>query len=141
MAYDENPDRIHHTVLEHRQLHYYGGVVRALFIVAALVLLIAKTVGAELPLSLTGSVVTAVLLIVAAGITTPVLVWIQWINEVFALWGTLLFGTSAIEHYRAGSTIADTSFFAVEVLAILFLIALYYATKTVRGILLRAKIR
>ena len=121
-------------------LHYYGGHVRALFVTSALVLIVSATSGAQLPLSEMGTVFTAILLMLAAGITNPEQYWIHWINEGFSLVGTVLFATTAIDYYRMGLSFVDRSFLATEALAILSLVALYYTTKTVRGLSLRHKL-
>ena len=117
--------------------HYHGDEVRILFFVSALVLIVAQSTGAALPFSTLGAVVVAVLLVVAAGITNPGQSWIHWLNAFLATVGTLLFGTTAIEHYRAGMSIFDTSFLYVEALALLSLVALYFTTRTIRGLVQR----
>ncbi len=117
--------------------HYHGDGVRALFVASAIILIVAKSTGADLPLSTFGTVVAAVVLVIAAGITNPVQFWIHWINAFLAICGTILFGTTAIEHYRSGISIFDSSFVYVEALALLSLVALYFTTQTVRGLHLR----
>jgi hypothetical protein len=112
--------------------HYHGNETRVLFLVSAIVLIVAQSTGAELPLSTTGAVVGAMVLVIAAGITNPMQHGIHWFNGLLAVTGTLLFGTSAVEHYRAGMDIFD--FVSVEALALLSLIALYLTTKTIRGL-------
>ena len=118
-------------------LHYHGDEVRVLFVVGAIVLVIAQSTGANLPLSTFGAVASAVILVVAAGITNPAQFWIHWFNALLAMAGTLLFGTSAVEHYRSGVVFFDISFFYIEALAILSLVALYFTTRTIRGIHMR----
>lgn len=117
--------------------HYHGDEVRALFFAGALVLIVAQSTGADLPISTFGAVVTAVVLVVAAGITNPGQSWIHWLNALLAVSGTLLFGMAAVEHYRAGMSIIDPSFTYTEILALLSLIALYFTTRTIRGMHLR----
>lgn len=117
--------------------HYHGDEVRGLFVVSALVIIFAQSTGAELPLSTTGAVFSAAVLVIAAGITNPKQTWIHWVNAFFAIVGTLLFGTAAVDHYRAGISVFEPSFIYVEALAFLSLVALYYTTRTIRGILLR----
>ncbi len=119
--------------------HYHGDEVRALFVISAVVLVVARSTGADLPLSTFGTVASAVALVVAAGITNPTQFWIHWMNAFLAMSGTLLFGTAAVENYRSGITIFDSSFIYVEALAILSLIALYFTTRTIRGIKQRLK--
>lgn len=117
--------------------HYHGDNVRGLFVAGAIVLIVAQSMGAELPLSTTGAVVAAIVLAVTAGITNPGAKWIHWINEIIAVWGTLLFGTSAVEHYRSGFGLLDPTFIYIEALALLSLGALYFTTRTIRGLLQR----
>ncbi|MFZ2167819.1 MAG: hypothetical protein WAV50_03030 [Minisyncoccia bacterium] len=116
-----------------RMLHYHGDEVRVLFLVSAVVLIVAQSTGANLPLSSTGAVIAAIILVVAAGVTNPAQSGIHWLNAIVAIVGTLLFGTSAVEHYRAGISVFDPSFTAIEALALLSLVALYYTTRTIRG--------
>lgn len=123
----------------HREIpHYHGDNVRVIFVVSAVVLIVAQSTGAELPLSTTAAVIGAILLVILAGITNPAQGWIHWANEFIAMFGVLLFGTSAIDHYRAGLSVFDSSFAYIETLALLSLIALYFTTRTVRGFHLRA---
>ncbi len=121
----------------HEIPHYHGDGVRVIFVVGAVVLIVAQSTGAELPLSTVGAVISAVLLVIAAGITNPAQQSIHWVNAFLAIVGTLLFGTTAINHYRSGTSIFDPSFIYVEALALLSLMALYLTTKTIRGKLLR----
>ena len=121
--------------------HYHGHNVRGLFIIGALVLIVAQSTGAELPLSTSGAVFAAVVLAVAAGITNPEATWIHWVNGLLAFWGTLLFGTSAVDHYRAGAGFFDPTFVYIEALALLSLVSLYFTTRTIRGILQRPALR
>lgn len=119
----------------HRAIpHYHGDEVRVLFFVSAIVLIVARSTGADLPLSTLGTVVSAVVLVIVAGITNPAQYWIHFANASIAIVGALLFGTTAIDHYRAGESLLHPSFVYVEALAILSLMALYFTTRTIRGI-------
>ncbi len=123
------------TVSPEREIpHYHGNGVRVLFVVSAVVLIVAQSTGAELPLGTTGAVVSAVLLVITAGITNPAQYWIHWANACIAIIGTLLFGTTAVDHYRAGFGVFDSSFMYVEALALFSLMALYLTTRTIRGL-------
>ncbi len=121
--------------------HYHGDEVKVLFLVGALITIFAQSTGADLPLSTGAAVLAAALLVIAAGITNPNQIWIHWVNAFFAFVGTLLFGRYAITHFREGSNIIDPSFIYVEALALISLIALYFTTRTIRGILLRPRLR
>jgi len=117
--------------------HYHGDVVRALFVLSAIVLIVAESTGGDLPVSTTTAVVMAAALVIVAGITSPRLAWSHFLNGFFALVNTLLFGTAAVAHFRAGVHISEPSFVYLEALALLSLVALYFTTRTIRGILLR----
>lgn len=122
----------------HREIpHYHGDKVRMLFFVGAVVLIVAQSTGAELPLSTTGAVTSAVLLVIVAGITNPAQGWIHWLNAFISLYGTFLFGTTAVAHYRAGISVFDPSFAFVEALTFISLAALYFTTRTIRGFHMR----
>jgi hypothetical protein len=119
------------------QIHYYGDITRILFILAAVLLLVAITTGKSLPLSSSDTVIAAIILVVMGGITNPAQRWIHWVNEAIAILGVLIFGNSAINNYRAGVSVGDPSYLYVELVALTSLIALYYTTKTIRGLMLR----
>jgi hypothetical protein len=120
-----------------RVKHYHGDNTRILFVICAVVLIVAKSTGADIPLSTAGTVIAAILLVVAAGITNPAQGWIHWLNALIAVYGTLLFGITAVDLYGSGKRLSDPSFFYIEALALLSLIALYLTTKTIRGYQLR----
>lgn len=121
----------------HEIPHYHGDSVRVLFVVSAVILIVAKSTGADIPLSTFGTVTAAVILVIAAGITNPAQFGIHWLNAFLAVVGTILFGMTAVEHYRAGISIFDSSFVYVEALALLSLLALYFTARTVRGLHMR----
>lgn len=138
MDYNNEGEVVTH---HHGVPHYYGDQVRILFVTSAALLLIAQSTGAELPMSTTGAVISAVLLVIAAGITNPIgYHGIHWLNACIATLGTLLFGISAVSHYRSGISIFDPSFVYTEIIALLSLIALYLTTRTIRGIAQRSSL-
>lgn len=137
MTFEGNGDGGESIPPRHKVPHYHGDAARILFVVGAILLIVAKSTGADIPLSTFATVASAVMLVVAAGITNPAQFWIHWINACIATYGTILFGTTAVEHYRAGISILDVSFLYVEALALLSLIALYFTTRTVRGLHMR----
>lgn len=117
--------------------HYHGDETRVLFVSSAVVLIVAQSTGADIPLSTFAAVLSALVLVVAAGVTNPAQGWIHWFNALIAILGTLLFGTTAVDRYREGISIIDPSFMFVETLALLSLLALYFTTRTIRGFHLR----
>ncbi len=123
------------TVPPKREIpHYHGDEVRVIFVIGAIVLIVAQSTGANLPLSTAGAVISAALLVIAAGITNPAQYGIHWVNALIATAGTILFGITAVSRYRAEVSLFDPSFVYVEALALLSLIALYFTTRTIRGI-------
>lgn len=121
------------------QPHYHGDEVKGLFVFAAFVIVVAESMGAELPLSTWGAILSAIALVIVAGITNPKQVWIHWVSEAMAAFGALIFGNAAVTHYRVGGSLLDSSFVYIEALALISLLALYFATRTIRGILLRPR--
>ncbi|MDP2665858.1 MAG: hypothetical protein Q8P23_04510 [bacterium] len=137
MTFEGNGDGGEHIPRHHKIPHYHGDGVRVLFVISAVLLIVAQSTGAELPLSTFGTVIAAVVLVIAAGITNPAQFWIHWANAFLAMFGVLMFGTTAVNHYRAGASLFDSSFVYVEALALLSLIALYFTTRTVRGLYMK----
>lgn len=134
MVYEGNGDDTGERIPPKRtNRHYHGDNVRMLFFVGAIVLIVAQSTGADLPFSTFGSIVAAVILVIAAGITNPSQKGIHWFNAFLAIFGTLVFGTAAVNHYRAGLSFFDPSFTYTEALALLSLVALYFTTRTIRA--------
>ncbi len=112
--------------------HYHGDKVRSLFIAAAVIM------AATLPLvarqvqeSLAVSIVSIVIVSIAAGLSSPRYFWSAAFNVVVAV-----VALSAFEYYAVNTYLSSgmTFFFWVnQVLALLFIIALYYGVKTLRG--------
>ncbi len=115
--------------------HYYGNRVRQLFFVAAGIMLIGLPfVKSELAVPEFLSIVAVVVLDFLAGLTNPKQVWVNWANTVIAGLALVIFEVFAVRAYGA----RDAYFFAVnQGLALIFLIALYFNTKTLRGMLLK----
>lgn len=135
MTYEENEGS---AVPPRRTIpHYHGDGVQIIFVIGAVVLIVAQSTGAVLPLSTGISVIIAILLVIMAGITNPAQYGIHWMNAGIAILGTLVFGTSAINHYRARLDLFDPSFVYIETIALLSLFALYFTTRTIRGMLQR----
>ena len=118
-----------------RHEHYHGDIVRVLFVVAAILMFLAEFSGTELPFSSAFSISIIVLLAITAGITNPVQMWIQWINAGISICGLLLFGSFALSHFREGNDFFGNGVF-VALLSITFLIALYFAMRTLRALML-----
>lgn len=118
-----------------KPLHYYGDAVRALFVVGALLMLLTLPIfSAATPLPAPVSLIAIAVLGLAAGFTSPTQRWTAPVNLAIALTAVLGFGYHAVRSY-AERTPADPYFWINQVLALVFLVALYYSAKTVRGML------
>ena len=115
-----------------RILHYYGDTVRQLFVLAALVMVVSlpfftEEIGQPLIISL-----VAILLVgMAAGLTSPRHTWTATFNVFISIGGFLTFEDYAVDWYsRYGST--GSFFWTNQLLAVIFLLALYFSLKTFR---------
>lgn len=119
--------------------HYYGDAVRFLFMLAAIIMLITLPfLSGKLPVSIYVAIFMILVIGILAGITNPLQKWISILNAVISV-GAL----SAFEYYAVKSLIAShiaTLYFITnQVLAFVFLFALYYSIKTLRALYLKEK--
>lgn len=114
--------------------HYYGDIVRKLFIAAGIIMIITMPVLQQSLSALTFVSLAAIVAIAFfAGFTNPA-------QEKSVLWDTLvslaalvIFEYHAVLAYRATQSFWDLNFLVNELLAIIFFFALYYSMKTLRG--------
>lgn len=117
--------------------HYYGDTVRKLFLTSAVLMIITLPFMArfiEVPLYI--SILAALAISVFAGITNPLQRWVAVLNFLIALAGAFIFENAAINGYSTYSIIHQ-AFYINQILAILFIVTLYFTTKTLRGMLLK----
>jgi hypothetical protein len=118
-------------------MHYYGDVVRKLFLAAGIFMLVMLAfMNTFLPVPLYGSIAIALGICIFAGLTNPVQKWVTGLNVIIALTGTAIAENQAVLGYNAYSLLHRT-FWANQILAVIFLFALYFSTKTLRGMLLK----
>lgn len=111
--------------------HYYGDYIRSIFIiVGAFMLILAPFVSERAPQLLPIQVVSAVVLVLLAGLTSPTKEWVLILDAIAAGLGVIFFEFLALAAYNAS---AWFSFIALEGVAIAFLVALYFSIKTVRA--------
>jgi hypothetical protein len=111
--------------------HYYGDIVRRLFLAAGVMILLALPFAAtRVPWPATILLLVALASTVVAGLTNPKQIWVMWLNVLTALIGILAFEGHAI--IRAGNDSVWVFVFD-QALALLFFFALYYSIKTLRG--------
>ena len=126
----------HVQVPHHPPRHYYGDIVRILFVVAAVILFSMQFTGIRLPFSTFGSIMMIIVLVTAAGLTNPVQAWIHWVNIFIAGFCLLLFGGLALNRFQTQAALFPDGIL-IGILAMMFLVALYSAVKTLRGLLMR----
>mgnify|MGYP001611693625 CR=1 FL=1 len=115
-----------------RLAHYYGDYVRKLFIVAAaLMLILAPFLPSGLwVLTLPFDIVGALVLVALAALTNPKKELIMLANAAAAGIGLAASEVIALSAFANGESLV---FIAREVLAFVFVLALYFALKTLRA--------
>ncbi len=124
---------------DHYKSHYYGDIVRRCFLFAAIVMLVTipffqYIIGFPTNVSIIGILVVSA----AAGFTNPRHKQTAFLNAVISAIGLVIFEHYALDAYQKYAF--DNMLFLVnQVLAVDFLIALYYSVKTTRGMLMRGR--
>lgn len=114
--------------------HYYGDVVRKLFILAAVVMIgglpfFINQIDQPLPVAL----VAIILIGAAAGLTSPRHSWTAVMNVIVAVSGVVIFERYAVD-WHSSYGVADNFFWINQLLAVIFLFALYFSLKTLRRV-------
>jgi hypothetical protein len=114
--------------------HYYGDIVRGLFITIALAILVSsalysRAISAALLLPIVGSMV----LITLAALTNPHSKAIMRLNAVASGVGVVVFEVWALTALSSGTLVGFVLF---EATAILFVFAFYFSMKTLRSMLM-----
>jgi len=111
--------------------HYFGNVVRRLFILnGAIVLLALPFFPNFLPLPSLVSTTAVVFLIIFAAMTNPMLPTINKTNVVISAVGLIIFENMAIASY--GNVVIEQSL-VYQALAVSFFFSLYFGVKTFRA--------
>jgi hypothetical protein len=130
MSEDYYPTMPTHAVVP----HYYGDAVRILFVAAAVVILFGEFFDATFPLPLGLALIIIAALVVIAGITNPVQIWIQWVNVVSSFVGLALFGDIALVEVHMRMPFAQSIY--PGLVTLIFLASLYFGTRTLRGLMI-----
>ncbi len=113
-------------------IHYYGDIIRRLFIIGALVM--AATLPFFSPIidkPILFSIMAILVLSVAAGLTSPTSPASALLNTFITLAGVVVFESYAVSQHKIGGI--DKFFVLNQLLALIFIVALYYSIKTLRG--------
>ena len=132
----EHPNKIEDKELQSSfNYHYYGDRVRQLFFVAAVIMLVGLPfVRDTLALPTYFSVIAILTLDFLAALANPKQRWVNWANTLTAAFAMVIFEFFAVRSYES-----QNAFFLVinQSLALLFLVAVYFNTKTLRNMILR----
>lgn len=120
-------------------VHYYGDMVRTLFMLAAVVMLFTLPFFNEiLPVPLPVSIFMILFLGIFAATTNPKQSWTGITNVVISISAFSIFVYYTVDSYYKYS-IESLYFWTNQILSIIFLFAIYYSVKTLRGMLLGKK--
>lgn len=130
-----SPPAIPKLGLQYKRVpHYHGDPVRQLFVfIAVLSAVVLPLWGNLLPFGTMFQIVGALILVLLAGLTNPHGTIVAIVDVVFAAAGAFLFEAAAIYFYDVDPM---KLFLVREIVAILFLFALYFSVKTLRAMLL-----
>lgn len=121
------------TKLNPNPTHYYGDVVRIMFLGAAFLMIVGLPYFAQqglIPVPINMAIVVIVTLGFLAGLINPRQTYTIIVDFAVSLLGVLIFEYLAITNYVD----QESAFFlSNQCLAVLFFVALYYSTKTLRG--------
>lgn len=114
--------------------HYYGDLVRRIFIgIGVAILIVAPFFASRSPVELPFEIFGAVVLVCLAALTSPKNKMIMTINAAAAGVGVVASEVMALYFFYAGDSLM---FFLREMFAVAFLFALYFSVKTVRSMTL-----
>ncbi|TSC82550.1 MAG: Uncharacterized protein G01um101419_556 [Parcubacteria group bacterium Gr01-1014_19] len=113
--------------------HYYGDDIRKIFVGVGVVMLLALPFFNNiLPVPAFISIISILVISLAAGLTNPRKQWTAIINTIASVIGLAVFEYYAVD---AATRYSESSalFFVNQVIALAFFLALYLSTKTWRG--------
>lgn len=112
--------------------HYYGDIVRRLFLLsAAIMLFVLPFFLNEIPVPAYISIISILCITLFAASTNPKQLWTEVVDVLVSLCGVFIFAQEAIHAYEFQYS---TFYFLLnECMSIIFLYALYFSTKTLRG--------
>lgn len=120
--------------------HYYGDLVRFFFLLAAVIMIVTLPfVNNLLPVPVLASIFVILLLSIIAGLTSPSQKWTAVLNSVVAISGFVAYEYYAVNTYLSAAS-SNLLFVTNQTLAITFLLASYFATKTLRSFFLKNRI-
>lgn len=125
-----NKEYTSHQLTDHSDVsHYYGDIIRVLFITASIIILGTLPILKEsIPVPHAVSLAFVVAVGIAAGLTSPQYQWIMAVDAFISFLGVGAFEYAAISL----SQLWGIFFWTNQSLAIIFFITLYYSVKSLR---------
>lgn len=123
---------MHDLVTQPKPVHYYGDTVRLLFLVASAIMLVGLPAFmgyTHLPTMV--SVFAMLVLGCAAGLTSPNQLWSAVLNVIISIFGFMVFEGFAVIAYTSAESFPFLA--ANLILGFIFIAAVYYSVKTLRG--------
>ncbi|MBI2109217.1 MAG: hypothetical protein HYT93_03525 [Parcubacteria group bacterium] len=125
--------------------HYYGDYVRNMFLIGAVIVLLSLPLFTHLLATpIIYPILVVGVLVVAAGFANPAQKWTMILNVAVAAMGIVFFEYQALLTERMATHVdlhKNIFFLESHALALLFLFALYFSIKTVRGRFMKREIR
>lgn len=123
--------KLKHMLGEQPVAHYYGDIVRRVFLIAAATMFVTiPFVKMYVYMPIYATLLAVIALVLASGMTSPRKKVMSFVDLIISIGGVLLFGYQAVVFVSA----APAYFFLLNLaLGLLFLSSLYFASKTVRG--------
>ncbi len=116
-----------------RHPHYYGDFIRRHLLFAGFVIMIAALIDSELrSFYLFVGLFGVVGITVLAGLTSPQRRAVMFVDVLVSAIMFLIFEYFSISAYARYENFTDRVFFFRQLIAVIYLIALYYSTKTLR---------
>lgn len=118
--------------------HYYGDIVRRLFVAAGVLLFVRIPIEYGLIPELINFLILGVVVVTLfAGLTNPRHRSIAGLDLAIACFASIFFEYLALQSYIATNNFFDITFLVRQALAVDFLVALYFSSKTLRGMFLK----
>ncbi len=113
--------------------HYHGNTVRKLFLSAGILILVSLPLFPDLlPISPLVTITAVVILAIAAAITSYIQMWAMVVNSILSAVFLIAFEAYALAYKDPGVL----HFLIRQIIALIFLFALYYSVRTVRAMYL-----
>lgn len=124
--------------MENITAHYYGDVVRRMFLTAGIVMLITLPIfNTVLPVPIFFSIFSILVVGFFAGLTNPMQKWVNVVNAIISAVALAIFEYYAVVYLMSAGNVGNGLFWVNQFLSLIFFIALYYSSKTVRGLFLK----